>query len=277
LRLAVTLVLPAAVLAYLSADPELRDPVFDASVLLVIGIGVAYGLGQDWVRRIGSAPIRWGIVAALGLAAVVLSAAMYERQLNGEVDRYMEEMESTLSKPPMHQTDQLLAMTDHGTRIPLLEPISPRSQAEADALEVRALRGTFDRQIIRRQPASDHCNCHGWVFTGGKFAIASEMVDAILSENDYRPVDHPLPGDLAIYGRSGYRTHTAIVRYVTPDMPVLVEGKWGSGSVYLHSVEQYGALDAFYRSPRGGHLLAGCGGPSAPPPSDKMTMDELTE
>ena len=51
--------------------------------------------------------------------------------------------------------------------------------------------------------------------------------------------------------------HTAIVRYVSEGMPVLVEGKWGALGVYLHAVEEscYGRNYMFYRSSRKGHQL----------------------
>ncbi|GIW83908.1 MAG: hypothetical protein KatS3mg106_421 [Gemmataceae bacterium] len=43
---------------------------------------------------------------------------------------------------------------------------------------------------------------------------------------------------LAVYFNPDYGvTHTAIVRYVSPDQPVLVEGKWGNLGIYLHPVD----------------------------------------
>ena len=46
--------------------------------------------------------------------------------------------------------------------------------------------------------------------------------------------------------------------------PVMVEGKWGAMGTFLHPADKsiYGAEYAFYRSARGGHLLAGIGGPA---------------
>jgi hypothetical protein len=96
------------------------------------------------------------------------------------------------------------------------------------------------------------------VFTGGRFWIREESVPVILAENGYVVVADPRPGDLAIYAEGGLVGHTAVVRYVAPERPVLVEGKWGAGPVFLHDVrdEGYAPFAGYYRSPRAGHLLA---------------------
>jgi hypothetical protein len=62
-----------------------------------------------------------------------------------------------------------------------------------------------------------------------------------------------------VYRRDGVVLHTAVVRYVTPGMPVLVEGKWGATGVYLHDVDAsaYGTGYTYYRAGRASHVLAG--------------------
>ena len=69
----------------------------------------------------------------------------------------------------------------------------------------------------------------------------------------------PRPGDLVVYRLGGAVAHTAVVRYVTGGMPVLVEGKWGWAGVFLHPVDKsaYGGSFGYYRSARAGHSLAG--------------------
>ena len=42
--------------------------------------------------------------------------------------------------------------------------------------------------VIRKLPASDDCNCHGWVFAGGHYWLEADDVECILSENGYQPV-----------------------------------------------------------------------------------------
>jgi hypothetical protein len=84
-------------------------------------------------------------------------------------------------------------------------------------------------------------------------------VEPFLADNRYAPVTDPRPGDLAVYRQNGAVTHTAVVRYVTPGMPVLVEGKWGATAVYLHPVDAslYGTAFTYYRADRPTHVLAG--------------------
>src|SRR5207302_9873112 len=97
---------------------------------------------------------------------------------------------------------------------------------------------------------------HGWVFTGGRYWVAGDAVDPILTDNGYREVTEPRPGDLIVYrGTAGDVVHTALVR-VAGDL-VLVDGKWSNMGCYLHApegyVERFGWT--FYRSARAGHLL----------------------
>lgn len=106
-----------------------------------------------------------------------------------------------------------------------------------------------------------HANCHGWVFTGGRFWIPCPEVDAILQDNGYRPVADPQPGDVVVYRYSdGNVAHTGLVWAVHGPTQVLVESKWGRTSVLLHPllVQPYADIScAFYRTNRGSHLLAG--------------------
>jgi hypothetical protein len=55
--------------------------------------------------------------------------------------------------------------------------------------------------------------------------------------------------------------HTAVVRYVTPGLPVLVEGKWGAAAVRVSAASDSGELDdiTYYRTDRPAHVLAGIG------------------
>jgi hypothetical protein len=116
--------------------------------------------------------------------------------------------------------------------------------------------------VIRREPAADQSNCHGWVFTGGRYWVGGEAVAQILADNGYVVVTDPRPGDLAVYrDKADAVGHTAVVRYVADGMPPIVESKWAWMGVFLHPVDKsaYGTNVTYYRSPRDGHLLAGLG------------------
>ena len=114
--------------------------------------------------------------------------------------------------------------------------------------------------VIRRGPASEDCNCHGWVFAGGHNWLLGQEVDHILADNHYEAVSAPHEGDLCVYrDDKGAVLHTALVRSALPDGTVLVEGKWGGLGVFLHPADHspYGQHYAYYRSQRSGHALTG--------------------
>jgi hypothetical protein len=125
-------------------------------------------------------------------------------------------------------------------------------------------------QMLRTAPPSCRCNCFGWIFTGGRYAISrSAEVEQILQDNGYAPVAVVQVGDLAVYRRNGKTVHAGIVRTGGADGPVLVESKWGWLSCFIHPANTHCYPDAectFYRSARpNGHLLLGLEGAKAYP------------
>ncbi|MCI0358472.1 MAG: hypothetical protein L0211_08320 [Planctomycetaceae bacterium] len=166
--------------------------------------------------------------------------------------------------PPMivgssfHAVDGLVALTDLGQPLPLIGyDDSPQQLADSE----RALLGTeqYAHQIIRLAEPSPACNCHGWVYTSGRFAIQGRYIPGLLDDNGYVEVNEPQPGDLVIYGMAdGTIDHTGLVRMVGNDGLVLVESKWGPLGVYLHPVkaQPYGAEYKYFHSRRSGHVVA---------------------
>ncbi len=152
------------------------------------------------------------------------------------------------------------AVTDRGAVIDLTAPVGPLSERELASLELSDPMTQHAGHVIRRGKATDESNCHGWVFTGGRYNVGGRFVNTILAENGYAGVADPAAGDLCVY-RSGDNEvmHTAVVRAVLSDGTVLVEGKWGRLGVYLHVVDEscYGTEFGYYHSARSGHLLAG--------------------
>jgi hypothetical protein len=104
-------------------------------------------------------------------------------------------------------------------------------------------------------------NCHGFVFTAGRFWIGGSQVDLILDDNGYQPVSAPSAGDLAIYrDKVGAVMHSGIVRGLASDGVILVESKFGQASRFVHCHDRHPYPDCectFYRSARSGHLLRG--------------------
>jgi hypothetical protein len=121
------------------------------------------------------------------------------------------------------------------------------------------------QKAIRIAGPDAACKCHGWVFTGGQFGVASEDVDAILADNGYLAVSEPRENDVVIYRDDlGRVRHTGLVRFVGADGLVLVESKWGPLGLYLHPPQDqpYGTFFNYYHSPRPGNELRLVSGPA---------------
>ncbi|QDU23894.1 hypothetical protein [Urbifossiella limnaea] len=216
----------------------------------------AVGLALAAPRRPGA---RWAVAGAAGLVLAVGAVVWHGAAEDADDDQAQAELLAAAQRPPTRPAP-VPVFTDRGTRVGAWQATRPRSRAELAALEVRpADTPAVAPTAIRSYPADDRSNCHGWVFTRGRYWVSETDVDVILAENGYRAVPDPRPSDLAIYRADGVVTHTAVVRYVSPGMPVLVEGKWGPGPVYLHAADEsgYGTDITYYRADRTGHVLAG--------------------
>src|SRR5947209_1770827 len=78
------------------------------------------------------------------------------------------------------------ARTDRGSPVGLRRPAEARSAGDLEVTQDRLLRGQNLRdELVRRSPPGDETNCHGWVFTGGRFWLPGEEVGAILAGNGY--------------------------------------------------------------------------------------------
>jgi len=147
------------------------------------------------------------------------------------------------------------AVTDQGRSVALFH-FKMNSTDE----EIERFIATTERertQLIRLAEANPASNCHGWIFTGGRYGIRDGDVAAILADNGYEEVNGPSDGDLAVYEHEGAITHLGLVRLTKPHTPIFVESKWGPFGVYLHAVEMhpFPGTCKFYRSQRTDHLL----------------------
>jgi hypothetical protein len=232
--------------------------VFTLPIVLLLSLsrsGVAGRLLLLFVKyRLGSVMLLLG-----GLCLAVAGITLYDSRSNLDMDQFTHTQEMIGLRPLSKRVTSVRAETDRGVEIPVNEAAEPRSSEEiqSDELQVLAMYQWNDT-TIRLKPAKDGTNCHGWVFTGGRYSISAESVEQILLDNHYELQAHPEPGDVVIYRDSNNTlSHTAIVRYVTPGLPILVEGKWGWMGVYLHDVGRscYGTNYEFYRSSRRGHAI----------------------
>ncbi len=162
-------------------------------------------------------------------------------------------LEPALKQVPGH------ARTDRGREVSLFTvPVPPPATEEEKVQIERQMvrdKGTLLR-LIRISDLDWRANCHGWVFTGGRYWLKPEDVAVILEDNGYEQVSDPTVGDLAITQDDvGRILHSGIVRSGPPG-PLMIESKWGYLGRYLHAPEDnpYGGF-TYYRSQRSGHIL----------------------
>jgi len=161
-----------------------------------------------------------------------------------------------------------VARTDRGSPVTVFdvarhETLAADEAAEAHLIQSRAL----ERRVIRTAAPDRGSNCHGWVYTGGRYWVDGADVERILQENGYQVVSTPQAGDLVIYRDHGRIAHSAVVRVVTNAGFILLESKWSHLGCFLHAPEDYcfPSPCMYYRSSRAGHLLRGLDGEQSEP------------
>lgn len=194
-----------------------------------------------------------GIVAALALACVRLQAIAAPQ---------FTPTDPLVALPVEEEPDETgaHAVTDRGTKIRLRRYVTPEHEP--------LVPDGFDGRVIVADSSRSPSNCHGWVFTGGRFQVGGADVEQILSDNGYVAVATPRPSDLIVYrDGTGAIVHTGLVKATGPDGFVLVESKWGPLDIYWHTPHDqvYSQRYEYWRSPRAGHEL-GIVAPSEAPP-----------
>ncbi len=213
---------------------------------------------RRWASRLLDPRVVWGgLLVLFPVSSVCLTYGLDRAAVVGE---------DWIPLPLDHaHVDSVAAVTDAGRDI---EVFNYALHELADAIDqVQWLReqeesylasGSWKWQVIRVGNPDLTSNCHGWVFTGGKFAIHSCDVDSILADNHYVRASQPQPGDVVVYrDEQGQVVHSGVVRFVSGNGPVVVESKWGPLGRYLHPPEcqPWGGQFSYYRSSRGGHQL----------------------
>src|SRR5262249_48665231 len=131
-------------------------------------------------------------------------------------------------QPSRKQPAPVVAFSDRGGSITLYpttlrEPLSCSLESEGRFLRKAGL----ELQLIRTGLPTPASNCHGWVFTGGRFSLGGEVVERVLDDNGYTEVDTPQVGDLVVYRCGGRHVlHTGVVKGVGAEGLVLVESKF---------------------------------------------------
>jgi hypothetical protein len=207
--------------------------------------------GQGIVLLVGGAGLFWA-------GAVLLDAGVPEDLSRFDVHR-------VAANPPLREVVPCPAVTDRGRPLRLATAVLTTPDAappeSSDRLRERGSGG----RLIQTAPPDPAYDCHGWVFTGGRYWLLGTDVERVLADNGYREVASPAVDDLAVVRLpDGSISHTGLVRVATAGL-VLVESKWGSQGRYVHRPEDapYVGRWCYYRSARRGHLLRGL--PDDPP------------
>ena len=154
--------------------------------------------------------------------------------------------------------DLAIAVTDKGQIVPLYRLSASEEVFEEYLHSAEDKFRSFNHTGIHREDADRMSNCHGWVFTAGRFLLKGRDVDRILCDNNYFVVTAPKTDDVVIYrDDSGLILHTALVQGVLRDGTVITESKWGIDERFLHlpSDQPYSQTYAYYRTDRPNHLI----------------------
>ena len=208
-------------------------------------------------------PLRARLPATLSLLApLLLVVALWWQQSPARSnDRLAGSATRADYRIELCEVGAVTALTDLGRRVRLAALARPVPYADLSGVEDDHIRThELSRKVIARTDPDPSHNCHGWVFTGGRYWVAGKDVDAILADNRYARTASPAPGDLAVYrGVEGVVVHTGIV-YSAADC-TLVESKWGPLGADIHAPQDQpfgGARARSTASPGPATCCAGC-------------------
>jgi hypothetical protein len=149
--------------------------------------------------------------------------------------------------------------TDAGRPLCVYVSLRPQPEGAPDRLSSAVRRHLRLAELVRLTPPTGECDCHGWVFLGGRGWMAPADIEFILEDNNYRTVSEPHAGDLVLYrDGAGRIRHSGILIGLTEESQAVVQSKWGDQGecVHLAPIPGYGRHH-FYRSPREGHRVQG--------------------
>lgn len=204
---------------------------------------------RDLVRN----PTMWLLLCSTA-AASYWSLRRFEAAISSEVAPLVIE---AFMNGELHELPDHVAITDRNRVIPVYRFATDSSPERIAALS-KGLKSETGSSAIFRAPPDPQANCHGWVFTSGRFLVKGDNVQQILDDNGYGRVSEPEAGDVIVYrDTEGYINHTGIVRGILDDSTIIVESKWGVEGTYLHAPEAqpFSQIFDFYRSARHGHLV----------------------
>jgi hypothetical protein len=240
----------------------LPAPVWAAPAVLAAAILTAQALQLPRVSRFAAdllAAVRrpWVPATALLVACPIL-AVWSAANLQAEPNPFSIFQDFLPHCRPV-ELEEVVVETDAGRRVSVYALRDENGADLGPAPDDASILRDRAARLIRTAPPELSHDCHGWVFTAGRYWVRGRDVDAILQDNGYRKVSVPQPGDVVVYRDvSGAVLHTALVRVAAADN-ILVEGKWGPLGRYIHPVadQVYGDRFEYYHTDRPRHTLRG--------------------
>jgi hypothetical protein len=235
--------------------------------LVMLGLAVLRSPVPAWLGRhllrLASQPRLQAVALFLaGVGLIIAQAYQLDQQVEQELATTDQLLVAFTTPPALDPVAERPAFTDTGRQVELWRTRAKDDPEGIIEQELAFLRNLgLEQYVIRTSGVELQYNCHGWVFTGGRYWVKGSSVPDILRDNNYEVVSRPGPGDLAVYRSvSGEVMHTALVRAIREDGTILLESKWGRLGCFIHtdSRHAYGNCSCtYYRTGRGGHLLRG--------------------
>ncbi len=221
----------------------------------VVGISLSLGLFsllyRLWNRHAFSS---FGIVNTV--AIVLLTGFWSVANLYAQLTPNFYEMAGDDSSFKLVTDCTAAAFTDKGTVVQLFrcQPVDETVVAKPTDRDYG-----FEDRVMRLSYATTQANCHGWVFTEGKFLLCGNDVQKILADHLYSRTSKPVAGDVIIYRDAmGNILHTGLVRFLNEKGEPFIESKWGIQGHFLHRPQDqiYSQYYSYYHTERSSHLIS---------------------
>jgi hypothetical protein len=212
--------------------------------------------------RLASQPRAQAVVLFLaGIGLIVAQAYQLDQQVEQDLAFSAQQLTAQSSQPVLDPVLERPAFSDAGRQVALWRAQATVEEGLSEQ-ELTYLRNLgLEQHVIRTSDINLQHNCHGWIFTGGRYWVKGSSVPDILKDNNYEAVSRPGPGDVAVYRNGqGEVMHTALVRAIREDGTILLESKWGRLGCFIHTNTRHAYSSSsctYYRTDRGGHLLRG--------------------
>src|SRR5437762_271149 len=149
------------------------------ATLLLIAWPISFETARHQLGRLLTPKVVWAVVLGAAMIASRYLAAHMLQSLDREQASHVIDLEDV----PVRATR---ALTDSGQAIALFHFKMYSTSEEVE----RFMRSTEHErsQIIRLIEANPASNCHGWIFTGGRYGIRDSDVHSIIADNAYAEV-----------------------------------------------------------------------------------------